>query len=88
LIPRRRGELSRTAALAALLCLGACSPLKVLDETPTSVSFRYDGVAATLDDATAAANRYCAALGKVAHLRNEDTRGALDHFASFNCVGG
>jgi hypothetical protein len=72
--------------LAAFGGLAACSPQKIVEDTPASVSIRYDGVAATLDDATATANQLCAAHGKVAHLRSTDMKAALEHFAHFECV--
>ena len=62
--------------------------MKVVDDTPTNVSVRYDGVAATLDDATAEANRLCATHGKVAKLRDTDVKAAFERFAYFNCVSG
>src|SRR5580658_6330047 len=69
-----------TVAVLGVLALCACSPQKIVEDTPASVSIRYDGVAATLDDATATANQLCAAHGKVAHLRSTDMKAALEHF--------
>jgi hypothetical protein len=86
------GDLARFVfmgcGLMVLLGLSACASLKVEDDTPTNVTIRYDGVASTLDDATAAANQACAAHGKVAKLRDTDIRAALERFAYFNCVSG
>jgi len=51
----RRHHRGRAAlALGAVMVgLGACSSMKIIQDTPGSVSIRYDGVATTLDDATA-----------------------------------
>jgi hypothetical protein len=81
-----RGALIAASGVSALALLCACSPQKVVEDTPASVSIRYDGVAATLEDATATANQLCAAHGKVAHLRSTEMKAALEHFAHFECV--
>ena len=80
----------RAAAILALAALGvtACSPMRMTEDTPQSVSFRYDGVMATLSDVTAQANARCAAYGKVAHLRSDDMKAALERYAHFDCVSG
>jgi hypothetical protein len=72
--------------LVMLAALAGCSGMEVLDDSPVSVSFRYDGVSATMDDVTAAANRLCAAHGKIAQLRSSETKGVIEHYAHFNCV--
>lgn len=77
----------RIFALVALAGLAGCSGMQVLEDSPTSVSIRYDGVSATMDDVTAAANRLCAAHGKIAQLRSSETKGAIEHYANFNCKG-
>jgi hypothetical protein len=84
----RRGGTVVAPALLALAALCACSPQRIVEDTPTSVSIRYDSVVATLDDATATANRLCAAHGKVAHLRATEMKAVLEHFAHFDCVSG
>jgi hypothetical protein len=63
----------------------ACSRLDVLEDSPMSVSIRYGGTV-TQDDAFAAANRLCAVHGKVAQLRNSETKGVLERYANFSCV--
>jgi hypothetical protein len=68
--------------------LCACSPLVMTEDSPETVSIRYDGVVKKLDDATAAANQACAAHGKVAHLRDTEAKAALERFAHFDCVSG
>lgn len=86
-LPARRGGRAIPAIGAALLAgLCACTPLKIVEDTPESVSIRYDGVYKTLGDATAEANRLCATHGKVAQLRGTETKAALERFAHFNCV--
>jgi hypothetical protein len=74
--------------LAALLGLGACSSQKITEDTSTAVSVRYDGVAVTLEDAIATANRSCAAYGKTARLRENTIRAILQRVAHFDCVSG
>jgi hypothetical protein len=74
--------------LAMLLGLGACSPLKITDDTPTTVSVRYDSVLQTLTDATASANKACAAYGRTARLREDKMKAILEHVAHFDCVNG
>jgi len=78
----------RFFCLAVLLGLCACASLKITDDTPNSVTVRYDGVVDKLEDATAAANQACAAHGKVAQLREDDTKAALERYAHFYCVNG
>jgi len=57
--------------------LPGCPPvgLRMVDDTPTSITIRYDGVAQTLGEATAAAQKACAAHGKIAQLRDTDVKG-------------
>ena len=87
-ISLRCGRPIHALGMAVLVGLCACSPQMVVEDTPDSVSIRYDGVITTLADATATANRLCAAHGKVAQLRGTDTKAALERFAHFNCVKG
>ncbi|HTQ35379.1 MAG TPA: hypothetical protein VMI30_14525 [Stellaceae bacterium] len=86
LIFQRSMPMSMGVVLAA--ALGACSPLRITDDTDTVVTIRYDGVIDTLDDVTAAANKACATHGKIAKLRDTTTKAALERFAHFNCVKG
>lgn len=71
----------------ALAWLGGCSPLQVVDESPTSVSLRYGGTT-SLDDAVAEANKRCAVYGKTAKLRETEKKGLMENYAHFYCVGG
>jgi hypothetical protein len=80
--------LAWAAGAAALLALSGCASLKVTDDTPNSVTIRYDGVASSFDDATAAANQACAKYGKTAKLREDDRKAALESYAHFYCVNG
>jgi hypothetical protein len=73
---------------AVMVALGACSSMKIVEDTPDSVSIRYDGVVSSLDDATAEANRLCAAHGKIAKLRETDRKAALESYAHYYCVSG
>jgi hypothetical protein len=77
---------ARVLGLVALIDLCACSPLVITEDTPETVSIRYDGVVKKLSDATAAANQACAAHGKIAHLRGTEAKAALERFAHFDCV--
>ena len=92
MMPRRLRRHSRGGAAlvlgAVMVGLGACSSMKIIQDTPESVSIRYDGVVTTLDDATAEANRLCAAHGKVAKLREADRKAALESYAHYYCVSG
>jgi hypothetical protein len=60
--------------------------MEVLEDTPTSVSIRFGGTT-TQDDAFAEASRLCAAHGKIAQVRSSETKGVLERYANFNCVG-
>jgi hypothetical protein len=73
---------------AVMVALGACSSMKIVEDTPDSVSIRYDGVVSSLDDATAEANRLCAAHGKIAKLRETDRKAALESYAHYYCMSG
>jgi len=84
--PRHGGRLWRIFVVAALTSLAACSRMEVLENSPTSVSLRYGGTV-TEDDALAEANRLCAAHGKIAQVRSSETKGVLERYANFNCVG-
>ena len=87
-MPRPAGLCGRVLALSVLGGLGACAPRKITDDTDTMVTIRYDGVVDTLDDATATANKLCAAHGKVAKLRDADMKAVLERFAHFSGVSG
>jgi len=77
----------RILALAMLVNLIACSGVRVVENTPSAITVRYDGVE-TMEDATAAANKACAAYGKTARFRKTEARPTLvRHFAHFDCVG-
>lgn len=80
---RRRGW--RLGLALAVAGLAGCSQVKVLEDTPASVSLRYGGTV-TEDDALAEASRLCAAHGKVAQLRSSDSKGLVENYANFNCV--
>jgi hypothetical protein len=79
----RRSVLALGVMLAGLC---ACSNGELTEDTPASVSVRYDGVLETLDDATATAQRACATHGKKARLRSTDIKAALERFAHFDCT--
>jgi hypothetical protein len=74
--------------LVVLAGLCACSQVQIVENTPMAVSVRYDGVVQTLEDATAAAQKACAAYGKTAHLRTTEMIATIEHFAHFDCVSG
>ena len=67
--------------------LVACAGVRVVENTPSAITVRYDGIE-TMEDATAAANKACAAYGKTARFRKTEVRPTLvRHFAHFDCVG-
>jgi hypothetical protein len=75
-----------TALSLLLAVLGGCSGTQIIENTPTAVTVRYDGTD-TMADATAAANKACAARGKIAKVREAEFRPTLiRHFAHFDCV--
>ena len=71
-----------------MLALAGCASSLVLEDTPDAVSVRYDGVATTLDGATAIANKACTAHGKVAQYRDTHMKAVLERIAHFSCVSG
>jgi hypothetical protein len=89
--PRRQPGCTRrilrlpACVVVAALAAGCAEP-RLTEDSPSAVTVRYDGLAQSLDDATATAQRACAAHGKTAQLRSNDVRTALARFAHFNCV--
>jgi hypothetical protein len=73
--------------LAVLVGLCGCPQARIVENTPTAVSVRYDGIVQSLEDATAVAQKACAAYGKTAHLRTTEMIATIEHFAHFDCVG-
>jgi hypothetical protein len=73
--------------LAALSGLSACSQTQVVENTHAAVTVHYGGMR-TLSDATAAAEKACAAHGKAAKLRSTQNLGLAEHSAHFDCIGG
>lgn len=85
---RHRPGTVRFAALLAVLVLGGCDPVEVVEGSDTHVSVRYDGIVNGLDQATELARSACAAHGKTAKLRKTyyEGLGAGERFAFFDCV--
>jgi hypothetical protein len=79
---------ARPALLAAVLALAGCDAVRVVESSPSAVSVRYDGILNGLDEATAQAERACAAHGKTAKLRKVYYQGlgAGERYAHFDCV--
>ena len=75
----------RRAWIAALGLLGACSGPTVIENSATAVTVRY-GATDGIDDATALAQRACAAHNKTARLRNTANFGLTDRYAHFDCI--
>jgi hypothetical protein len=75
-------------AVTALLLLGACDPVQIVEGSDTHVSIRYDGVMNGLDQASELAKRACAGHGKTAKLRRTyyEGLGVGERFAFFDCV--
>ncbi|HEY3909878.1 MAG TPA: hypothetical protein VGM07_08305 [Stellaceae bacterium] len=80
--------LAFAAALPALMLLAGCDPVQIVEGSDTHVSIRYDGIMNGLDQATALAQKACAAHGKAAKLRRtyHEGLGAGERFAFFDCV--
>ena len=74
--------------LVLLAGLCACSQARIVENTPSAVSVRYDGIVQSLEDAAAAAQKACAAHGKTAHLRTTEKIATIEQFAHFDCVSG
>jgi predicted RecB family nuclease len=60
--------------------------MRVLENTSMAVTIRYDGVLKTLDDATTAARKACAAYDKTAQLRRNEVIAIAERYAHFDCV--
>jgi hypothetical protein len=72
--------------LVVFVGLCGCSQVQVVENTPSAVSVRYDGIVQSLEDATAAAQKACAAHGKTARLRSTEMIATIERFAHFDCV--
>ena len=77
----------RVALLSGLLALAACTATPtIVENSPTEVAVRYDGVVNKIDDAKQMAERACAAKDKIARLRKVDDEGLGQHFGYFDCI--
>jgi len=74
-------------SLSILIGLCACSAadVKIVETSASSVTVRYDGITQSLEVATAAANKACAAYGKTAHWRSTSNFGLSERSAHFDC---
>ncbi len=72
--------------LMALVTLGACSEARIVEDTTSAVTVRYDGLEANLKDATATAEAACRSHGKTARLRRTEAVAFSERFAHFDCV--
>ena len=72
--------------LFVLACLCACSQMQIVENTASAVSIHYYSPVQSLEDATDAARKACAAYAKSAHLRTTELVGVAEHFAHFDCV--
>jgi hypothetical protein len=78
---------SGVALLSALVALTACSGTPtVLENSPTAVTVRYNGISNNLADATQVAQKACATHGKIARLRKVSDQGLGQHFGHFDCI--
>jgi hypothetical protein len=75
----------RRAFLTVLVMLAACSGTAVVENSETAVTVRY-GATDGIDEATAIAQRACAAHHKTAQLRNTANFGLTDRYAHFDCI--
>ena len=77
----------RIALLSGLLALTACtSTPTIVENSPTEIAVRYDGIVNKLDDAKQLAQRACAAKDKIARLRKVSDEGIGQHFGYFDCI--
>jgi hypothetical protein len=77
----------RIALLSGLLALTACtSTPTIVENSPTEIAVRYDGIVNKLDDAKLLAQRACAAKDKIARLRKVSDEGIGQHFGYFDCI--
>ena len=77
----------RIALLSGLLALTACtSTPTIVENSPTEIAVRYDGIVNKLDDAKQLAQRACAAKDKIARLRKVSDEGVGRHFGYFDCI--
>ncbi len=82
------GSARRPLWLVVLIGLCACSTGPIVENTPAAISVRYDGIVRSLADATATAQKACAAHGKTARLRRTEVIAAMERYAHFDCVSG
>ncbi len=73
---------------AAAFGRAACGGATLAEDSPSAVTVRYDGVATTLDDATALARKACAHHGRTARLRRVAYQGLGlgERWAHFDCL--
>jgi len=77
----------RIALLSGLLALTACtSTPTIVENSPTEIAVRYDGIVNKLEDAKQLAQRACAAKDKIARLRKVSDEGIGQHFGYFDCI--
>jgi len=77
----------RIALFSGLLALTACtSTPTIVENSPTEIAVRYDGIVNKLDDAKLLAQRACAAKDKIARLRKVSDEGIGQHFGYFDCI--
>ena len=77
----------RIALLSGLLALTACtSTPTIVENSPTEIAVRYDGIVNKLEDAKQLAQRACAAKDKIARLRKVPDEGIGQHFGYFDCI--
>ena len=73
--------------LSGLLALTACTATPtVVENSPTAVTVRYDGVVNGIADATQVAQKVCASHDKTARLRKVNDEGIGQHFGHFDCI--
>ena len=75
----------RRAWVSALVLLAACSGPGVVESSATAVTIRYSAMDG-IDEATAIAQKACAAHHKTARLRNTANFGLTDRYAHFDCI--
>jgi hypothetical protein len=73
-------------SILAGLCGCSAEDVRIVENTASAVTVRYDGITQSLAEATAAANKACAAFGKTAHWRTTSDVGFYGRNAHFDCL--
>jgi hypothetical protein len=76
---------SLSLAILAGLCACSAEDVRIVESTAEAVTVRYGAISQSLEDATAAANKACAAFGETAYWRSTSNVGFYERSAHFDC---